>query len=338
MPSPQQTTTTLTTLDPLFPEIRLRILSFAALFPTTLLSLVQTCREWHDAYLPALYADVTLHRGNASKFFYGMGAQFGPPLAVMDGRRWVERLWRERDGSGVRKRRFMLGMSPEGHGEGFGKGENVKSTQTEETRVGSMGRGMDGYWSQKTPGERLQTRVSLVQRLELLDGEACLQTSSAIEVIQSTSGDLRSDGRRAALFPACRLLDLREEFASDLCRDSTACDSTAYESYEDFDYRMTNGDVPLRLADMCSVLRLFLPDGHSHTGQYLVWDILEDVAYGANSVEIHHISVLDFEYFEEFSWLYYDSYSFYLRPRTDDPSVNHDMMIECFADIRDKYR
>ncbi|WVQ80039.1 hypothetical protein IAT38_002140 [Cryptococcus sp. DSM 104549] len=327
MPSPPQTTTpALTTLDPLFPELRLRILSHVVLSPATLRSFVQTCRKWHDAYLPALYADVTLHRGNASKFFYGMGAQFGPPLAVMNGRQWLERLRRERDGkrAGVKAE---LGMNLEGDREAGGEGEGEKVAQTERKRTETKGWELDGYWSQ-TPAERLQTRVSLVQRLELLDGEACLQTSDAIAAIQATSEDLHNDGREVALFPACRSIDMREELFDDLGRHPTA--------YDDFQKRMSHERVPLPLADKCSVVRIFLPDGPLPEG-YLVTDILEDVAYDAEYGEIHNVTAKDVELFG-FSHFHNHSFSFYLQSQTSDPSRDHGNVLSYITRMRDRFR
>ncbi|WVQ84703.1 hypothetical protein IAT38_006859 [Cryptococcus sp. DSM 104549] len=325
MPVPDSPTSSLTTLEPLFLEIQLRILSFAAISPSTLSALTGTCRAWHAAYMPLLYEHAALNHGNAKKFFYGMGGQYGPPsLASVDARRWLERM---------KRRRSTSTLSSEEEDDDGPLGEHGK--EASEERQGEAGAGvgeaevwgMDSYWDQ-TPDERLQTRINLVRRLDILDGEACLQVSNAMGCIQNAitsplPGHLVSG---ASLFPSCRSVVLREELIIAIGRDPGP--------YLQFEERMGLGNVPLSLAGSLSDVHVFFSRGLiSEMG--LVADIIDEIATGAD-LALHNLHAEDAQIFGfghgRRTW------SYYLQPPTPDDPDTHACLLPFLTRIRNNYR
>ncbi|WVQ78248.1 hypothetical protein IAT38_000332 [Cryptococcus sp. DSM 104549] len=120
------------------PNIRHHIIAhLAALDRHSLLTIVRTCRAWHDAYLPLVYQHVVLRgRENANKFLYGWGGPRGP--TDDDAVRWLTTAKVE---------------SPEATEAASGMKVGIRSS----------------YWRQP-PCEQLQARMNLVRQLDILDG------------------------------------------------------------------------------------------------------------------------------------------------------------------------
>ncbi|WVQ84701.1 hypothetical protein IAT38_006857 [Cryptococcus sp. DSM 104549] len=194
---PPPTAPQLTTLGPLFPEIRLRILSIAARSPEVLLALVSTCRAWHATYMPLLYETVALDCSNGDDLFYGLNYQLGVNVAPASDADEQE------GGSG--------GLNSSGS-DGLGEGGD------EEVR----GRGLDSYWDQ-TPHSRLLTRLSLVRRLEILDSHAFLSISRPMLIVsRGAHGNLPPPSLplETFLLPSCRSVILHEDVLTVVDTDS----------------------------------------------------------------------------------------------------------------------
>ncbi|WVQ80040.1 hypothetical protein IAT38_002141 [Cryptococcus sp. DSM 104549] len=269
--SPSPAFPSFTILEPIYPELHRHIRQLASHDTSVLRALILTCRQWHDAYLPLLYERVLLDEKAARKFLYGWGGQYGPEKLLEAGgaTRWAERAMPEAP------RRV------DWHGE-----EGAVKARDAEKEHGVLG--MDSYWTQTHCG-RLQTRASLVHRLELLDGDACAHLASLTKSIHHAyrtiidTSYVENPLLYSPLFPACESVVFRQPAIERINEDC--------RPYSSWVKCLLVGPVSVPLAGNDTGVDVYFPDGPLAGYPGTVSDIVTLAGSSIRTLTLHNMYV-----------------------------------------------